>query len=112
MIGCAASRSRRRADARCWVFGITSVQRAVSMFIVVVQVVATCTNLVCAVSAGVDVSTRSDLRTQVTVRVLAEVPSCDCGRDAVCASEGLFGARLSGISGFGLEVLAATWAPM
>jgi hypothetical protein len=57
---------------------VTCVQFPVSMFIVVVQVVATCSGLVCAVSAGVDVGARSDLRLRVTVRDHSVVPGCDC----------------------------------
>lgn len=58
---------------------VVGVQRAVSMFIVFVQVVATCTNLACAASAGVD----AHLRPRVTARVRAEASGCDCARAAV-----------------------------
>ena len=61
---------------------VIGVQRAVSMFIVVVQVVATCPDLVCAVSAGVDIGKRSVLELRfasalrfpvLTVRVMLSV---------------------------------------
>ena len=95
----------------CWRSGVVclelrmiGVPRAVSMFIVVVQVMAASADFVRAVSPGVDVGTRSDRRPRVTVRAHAEVSGYDCARDAERAYEGLCGARLSGRSGFELGV--------
>jgi len=69
---------------------VIGVQRAAGMFIVVVQVVAACTDLVCAVSARTDVGTRTVLDRRfklalkfpvVTVRVML---SCHLAWPAAC----------------------------
>jgi hypothetical protein len=91
---------------------VIDVQSAVNMFIVVVQLMSTCTDLVSAVSEGVDVGTRSDLCARVIVCVVIGVSGCGCSRDSERAFEGLRGVRLSGMDDFGLEVFASFCASM